>query len=54
VSPDESITGRLTGPYDSLVLRGVQGWRQTSTTVVSKSVSKVGAGPKAWGNERSG
>jgi hypothetical protein len=47
-SPGESITVRLTGPYGSLALLGVQGWRQASTTVVSKSVSKSGPGLSAW------
>ena len=41
----KSITVQLTGPYVSLALLDVQGWRQASTAVVSKSVSKVGARP---------
>jgi hypothetical protein len=47
-SPGKSITVHLTGPYSSLALLGVQGCRQASTAVVSKSVSKVGAGLSAW------
>jgi hypothetical protein len=41
--PGKSITVQLTGPYSSLALHGVQGCRQASTAVVSKSASKVGA-----------
>ncbi len=40
-SPGESIAVQLSGPYGSLALYGVQGCRQASIAVVSKSVSKI-------------